>query len=77
MTLVEDAVRTRSGFESVGTDEFLDILYRIRNELRTPITQQYLDGKMAAIRSAEPAERRQLCKNLLPYLDWYISGARA
>ena len=77
MTLVDEAERMRSGFYSADLGGFLDLAERIRDELRTAPAREYLTGKIAAARSAEPAERRRLCRALLPYLDWYISGSRA
>lgn len=74
MTLVDESERMRSGFDSADLGGFLDLVERIRGELRTEPARQYLAGKVAAARSAAPAERRRLCRALLPYLDWYISG---
>ena len=77
MTLVDEAERMRSGFDSADPDGFLDLVERIRTELRTAPAREYLAGKIEAARSAQPAERRRLCKALLPYLDWYITGSGA
>ena len=74
MTLADDAARVRSDFDSTDTAEFLDIVSRIRDSLRTGETKSYLAKKLDAARSATPAERRGACRNLLPYLDWYLSG---
>lgn len=74
MTLTEDAVRIRSRFDSADTAEFLDIISRIRDRLHTQQTREYLGKKLEAARLAEPSERREMCRNLLPYLDWYLSG---
>lgn len=73
MTLTDDAARARSEFDSTDPAEFLDIVTRIRDSLRTGQTKSYLDKKLEAARSATPAERRVMCRNLLPYLDWYLS----
>ena len=74
MTLADEAARASSNFDSTDPAEFLDIVSRIRDSLRTGQTKSYLDKKLEAARSAAPAERRRMCRNLLPYLDWYLSG---
>lgn len=74
MTLADDAARIRSGFDSADTAEFLGVVSRIRDQLHTQQTREYLGKKLEAARLADPSERREMCRNLLPYLDWYISG---
>ena len=74
MTLAGEAARVRSNFDSTDPAEFLDIVSRIRDSLRTGQTKSYLAKKIEAARSVAPAERRGMCQNLLPYLDWYLSG---
>ena len=74
MTLAEDAARLRAGFDSADSAKFLDTVSRIRDRLCTAQTKAYLDTKLEAARLAEPAERQKMCRNLLPYLDWYLSG---
>lgn len=74
MTLAGDVERIRTNFDSTDTDEFLDVLSRIQQELRTPDTSTYLEKKITAVRSAKFQERQKLCKKLLPYLAWYMSG---
>ena len=74
LTLADDAARVRSDFDSTDAAEFLDTVSRIRNSLRTGETKSYLAKKLDAVRFAPPAERRVMCRNLLPYLDWYLSG---
>ncbi|MXX20252.1 MAG: hypothetical protein F4Y82_01700 [Cenarchaeum sp. SB0665_bin_23] len=73
MTLTEDAERIYTDSDHVSVEEFLDVLSRIGNELRTADTKEYLEKKIIAVRSAEPKERQKLCKKLLPYLAWYMS----
>ena len=74
MALAEDAARIRSRFDSADTAEFLEIVSRIRDRLHTEQTREYLGKKLEAARLADPSERREMCRNLLPYLDWYLSG---
>jgi hypothetical protein len=75
LTLAEDAARIRSGFDSIDTEEFLDVVSHIRDRLHTGQTREYLGKKLEAARLADPSERRGMCRNLLPYLDWYLSGS--
>ena len=72
--MAEDAAKARSDFDSTDPAEFLDIVSSIRDSLRTGQTKEYLGKKLDAARLAAPAERRDMCRNLLPYLDWYLSG---
>ena len=62
-------------FESSSSTEFLDVLYQIQKKFQSPITQNYLSGKLKTISELnDEEERKKLCKNLLPYLDWYLQG---
>lgn len=76
MTLVDDIIRARSDFDSADLDEFLNIVTRVRDELRTNHTRKYLEEKIESARCAEPEKRRLACKKLLPYLDWYLADKR-
>ena len=76
MALADDVARIRSRPDSVDADEFLEALSRIKQEMRTLDARQYLEKKIDVALSAEEDERRQLCRNLLPYLDWYLAGPR-
>lgn len=73
MTLADDVVRARSNFDSADLGEFLNIVARVRDELRTNHTRKYLGEKIESARCAEPEKRLPACKKLLPYLDWYLA----
>lgn len=75
MSLLDDAQRLRDGFESAGSDDLLSLLDRICAELRTDDTRDYLRAKIDSIRNAAESERKVMCKDLIPYVDWYISSA--
>lgn len=77
MTLAEDVKRVHTNFDSVDTVEFLDVLSRIQQKLRTPDTRAYLEKKITAVRSAQFEERKELCRKLMPYLAWHMSGANS
>ncbi len=62
-------------FDSIPSDDFLKIVEEIRTRLKSNLTQEYLAGKISAINETDSEEeKKKLCKNLTPYLDWYISG---
>ena len=73
MTLADDVIRARSDFDSADLGEFLSIVARVRDELRTSHTRKYLGEKIESARRAEPEKRRLACKKLLPYLEWYLA----
>lgn len=75
MSLLDDAQLLRTRFETVGSDELLSLLDRISAELRTDDTRDYLRAKIESIRHAAESERKTMCKDLIPYMDWYISSA--
>lgn len=75
MTLAEDAKRTMDGFDAAPSDEIIKILERIIPSMKSPMTRKYLAGKISGARSAgSEDEKKALCKNLRPYLDWAIQG---
>ena len=62
-------------FEKTSSEEILEILYQILDKFQSPITQDYLEGKLKIIsKSSSEEEKKKLCKNLKPYLDWYLQG---
>ena len=73
MTLADDVIRARSDFDSADLGEFLSIVARVRDELRTSHTRKYLGEKIESAHRAKPEKRRLACKKLLPYLDWYLA----
>lgn len=75
MSLLDNAQRLRDRFESAGSGEMLSLLDRICAELRTDDTRDYLRAKIDSIRHAAESERKVMCKELIPYVDWYISSA--
>lgn len=74
MTLLDDAQNLRTRYESTGSDDLLSLLDRICTELRTADTQNYLRAKIDSIRHSAESERKVMCKELIPYIDWYISS---
>ncbi|MBI5859384.1 MAG: hypothetical protein HZB73_01350 [Nitrosarchaeum sp.] len=74
--LLQDEVKQILGnFDNISSDKILEILAQIQHHLKSNITQQYLQGKIQAIMYInDDAEKKKLCKNLKPYLEWYLQG---
>jgi hypothetical protein len=75
MSLQDEVRQILNDFDSVSSDKILEILTQIQQLLKSDITQNYLQGKIQAILGInDDAEKKKLCKNLKPYLDWYLQG---
>ena len=75
MSLHDQVKQVLNDFDNVSSDKILEILTQIQPHLKSNITQTYLQGKIQAILGInDTAEKKKLCKNLKPYLDWYIQG---
>ena len=62
-------------FDNVSSLEILDLLNQIQNSFKSEITRDYLKGKLDSVSGASNEdEKKKLCKNLKPYLDWYLQG---
>ncbi len=76
MALKEDVQNILNTFDAASSDDIVDVLNRIRDHLQNNLTRDYLDGKIQVIRVTDgETERKNLCKNLVPYLDWYMQGS--
>ncbi len=61
--------------DNSSPDEILEILDKIQPTLKSDITRNYLQGKIQGILGInDDTEKKKLCKNLKPYLDWYLQG---
>lgn len=75
MTLQDEVKEILNDFDNVSSDKIVKILLQIQPCLKNEITQNYLRGKIQGILGMDDtAEKKKLCKNLKPYLDWYIQG---
>ncbi len=64
-----------NNFDDVSSDEFLEILDQIMLELKSNLTLEYLKGKVQKILElSSESEKKNQCKLLLPYYDWYLQG---
>jgi hypothetical protein len=75
LSLQDEVNQILNDFDNTPSDKFLEILTQIHLHLKSDITQNYLQGKIQAILGInDDAEKKKLCKNLKPYLDWYLQG---
>ena len=69
MSLEIQIKKILENFDDVPSDDFLDVLNQIQNKFQSSITQEYLSGKLKTIsQTPSEAEKKKLCKNLLPSL---------
>ena len=75
MSLTEQAQKILNDFQGSSSDEIVQALDAIKDHFKNELTREYLQGKIKSIQStSEENERKKLCKNLIPYLDWYLQG---
>ena len=75
MSLRDEVKQILNDFNNTSSDKILEILTQIQRHLKSDITQNYLHGKIQAILGInDNDEKKKLCKNLKPYLDWYLQG---
>ena len=62
-------------FDKVSSREFLEVLNQIKETFQSQITKEYLEGKLDAVsKISDENGKKDFCKNLKPYLDWYLQG---
>ena len=75
MSLQDEIKQILNDFDNASSDKILEILTQIQPHLKSDITRTYLQGKIQGILGTnDNAERKKQCKNLKPYLDWYLQG---
>jgi len=75
MSLKDKVVNIQNNFDNTSPEQIVEILIQIQSSLKSELTQNYLNGKIQGISGTnDVAEKKKLCKNLKPYLDWYIQG---
>ena len=75
MSLQEQTKEILNNFDSTPSETIVEALDEIKNHFKSNLTRDYLEGKIQAISNAsEESEKKKLCKNLQPYLDWYLQG---
>ena len=75
MSLQEQTKEILNHFETTPSETIVKTLDEIKNHFKSNLTRDYLEGKIQAISNAtDESEKKELCKNLQPYLDWYLQG---
>ena len=75
LSLQDQVKQILNDFDHISSDKIIEVLTQIQPNLKSDITRAYLQGKIQAILGInDDAEKKKLCKNLKPYLDWYIQG---
>lgn len=75
LSLYNKVEQILNNFDVVSSGDIIEVLIKIQPTLKSAITQNYLQGKIQTILGINDAdEKRKLCKNLRPYLDWYLQG---
>ena len=75
MSLENDAKQILENFETISSTKFLNVITQIQEKFQSNLTKEYLKVKLKTIsETKDEAEKKKLCKNLLPYLDWYVQG---
>ena len=75
MSIAEQTRQILNDFENSSSEKIVQTLGEIKNNFKSDLTRDYLQGKIDAIQNAsDEAEKKKLCKNLMPYLDWYLQG---
>ena len=75
MTLEEQVTMAINDFENTSAEQILEILDKIMPEFKSNLTSEYLQGKIKKILELDgESEKKEQCKALMPYLDWYLQG---
>ena len=75
LSLTDQVKQVLNNFDDTSSDKILEILTQIQSHLKSDITQTYLQGKIQGILGiSDDVEKKKLCKNPKPYLDWYLQG---
>ena len=75
MSLEDQIKHTLGNFENTTSETILEILNQIKPQFKSNMISEYLQGKMQKIfETNDEAEKKKLCKALMPYLDWYLQG---
>ena len=75
MSLEEKTHQILNDFENASSTQITQTISEIMSHFRSTLTKEYLQGKLDQInKTPDESEKKKLCKNLTPYLDWYIQG---
>jgi len=75
MSLEIKAKQILENFEGTSSRNIFDLLAQISTQFQSEITRDYLKGKLKIISNTPgESEKKELCKHLKPYFDWYLQG---
>jgi hypothetical protein len=75
LSLPDKVKQILNNFDNASSDEILETLTKIQPTLKSDITRNYLQGKIQGILGInDDVEKKKQCRNLKPYLDWYLQG---
>ena len=75
MSLEEKTRNILNDFDNTPSDTIIQTLEEITTHFKSDLTRDYLRGKIKSILTAsDETEKKNICKNLVPYLDWYLQG---
>lgn len=75
MSLENRVKHVLENFEGCTSQQICEVLSEILLNFKSQITQDYLRGKLELVSGAsDESEKKKLCSNLKPYLDWYLKG---
>ena len=75
MSLQIKTKKILENFDQTSSNEILEVLNQIQNQFQSKITQDYLKGKIKVISdTVDEGKKKNLCKQLKPYFDWYLQG---
>ena len=75
MSMEDKAKNILENFDATSSQQICDVLNEILTNFRSEITQDYLKGKLESVsKASDESEKKKLCSNLKPYLDWYLQG---
>ena len=75
MSLEEEINKISKDFENTSSEKLIDVLNQIKPHFKNELISEYVQAKIQKIQaSTDESEKKEQCKALLPYFDWYLQG---
>ena len=75
MSLEEEINKILKDFENTSSEKLIDVLNQIKSHFKNELVSEYIQAKIQKIQaSTDESEKKNQCKVLLPYFDWYLQG---
>ena len=75
MSLEEEINKISKDFENTSSEKLIDVLNQIKPHFKNELISEYLQAKIQKIQaSTDESKKKEQCKALLPYFDWYLQG---